>query len=70
MGAAKASIIPVFCHMPYIEYDLDYVIGLTEPKAIIIPDQFKNKNYIEMIKKVQEKHTCLEHIIVVSEHQL
>ena len=67
MGAAKASIIPVFCHMPYTEYDLDYVIGLTEPKAIIIPDQFKNKNYIEMIKKVQEKHTCLKHIIVVSD---
>ncbi|MGO4888381.1 class I adenylate-forming enzyme family protein [Anaerobacillus sp. MEB173] len=68
MGAAKASIVPVFCHMPYTEHDLDYVIGLTEAKAIVIPDTFKNKNYIELIDKVKEKHTCLEHVIVVSEN--
>jgi acyl-CoA synthetase (AMP-forming)/AMP-acid ligase II len=68
MGAAKARILPVFCHMPYTEYDLDYVVGLTEAKAIVIPDIFKNKNYIDLIKIVQEKHPCLKHIIVVSEN--
>ncbi|MFJ8066853.1 class I adenylate-forming enzyme family protein [Psychrobacillus sp. NPDC096426] len=67
MGAAKAGIIPVFCHMPYIEHDLDYIIGLTESKAMIIPDRFKNKDYIQMIKNLQEKHECLEHVIVVSD---
>jgi acyl-CoA synthetase (AMP-forming)/AMP-acid ligase II len=40
IGAAKARILPAFCHMPYTEHDLDYVIGLTEAKAIIIPDVF------------------------------
>ncbi|MFJ8066846.1 class I adenylate-forming enzyme family protein [Psychrobacillus sp. NPDC096426] len=69
MGAAKASILPVFCHMPYIEHDLDYVIGLTEAKAIVIPDSFNNKNYIDMIRSVQEKHPCLKHIIVVSDKE-
>ncbi|MGO4888365.1 class I adenylate-forming enzyme family protein [Anaerobacillus sp. MEB173] len=67
MGAAKASILPVFCHIPYTEHDLDYVVGLTEAKAIVIPDNFKNKNFIDLIKKVQEKHSCLKHIIVVSQ---
>lgn len=67
IGASKAGILPVFCHMPYTENDLDYVMGLTEAKAIVIPDSFKNKNFIEMIQKVKEKHSSLKHIIVVSE---
>jgi acyl-CoA synthetase (AMP-forming)/AMP-acid ligase II len=67
MGAAKASIIPVFCHMPYSAYDLDYVIGLTEAKAVIILDSYKKQNYIDLIKEVQEQQPCIEHIIVVSD---
>lgn len=67
MGAAKASIIPVMCHMPYTENDLDYVLELTRPKAVIIPDHFKNKNYVELLKNIQRRHSYLEHIMVVSE---
>jgi acyl-CoA synthetase (AMP-forming)/AMP-acid ligase II len=67
MGASKARIIPVFCHMPYNASDLDYVIGLTEAKAMIIMDTFRNQNYIELIEQVQKEHPCLEHIIVVSD---
>jgi acyl-CoA synthetase (AMP-forming)/AMP-acid ligase II len=69
MGAAKASILPVFCHMPYTEHDLDYVIGLTEAKAIIMVDSFKNQNQLDLIKNVQKKHECLQHIIVVSDQK-
>ena len=69
MGAAKASVLPVLCHLPYKEQDLDYVISLTKPKAIIIPDYFKNKNYLEMVFKLKERHACLKHIIVVSDEQ-
>jgi acyl-CoA synthetase (AMP-forming)/AMP-acid ligase II len=69
MGAVKASILPVLCHMPYTENDLDYVIGLTEAKAIVIQDRFRNRDYLEMIRKVKERHDCLEHIIVVSDQR-
>lgn len=69
LGAAKAGIIPVFCHMPYTATDLDYVIGLTESKAIIIPDSFRNQNYIDLIHQAQKIQPCLEHIIVVSDSQ-
>jgi acyl-CoA synthetase (AMP-forming)/AMP-acid ligase II len=69
MGAVKASILPVVCHMPYSEQDLDYVISLTEAKAIIIQDNFKNRNYLEMVKKVQKRHACLKYIIVISDNQ-
>jgi acyl-CoA synthetase (AMP-forming)/AMP-acid ligase II len=45
------------------------VVGLTDTKAIIIPDTYKNNNFIEAIEKVKAKHSCLEHIIVVSEER-
>lgn len=67
MGAAKAKILPVLCHLPYTEYDLEYIFELTEAKAIIIPDQFKNKNHLEIARKIKDKYPSLEHIIVVSE---
>ncbi|OUM92056.1 class I adenylate-forming enzyme family protein [Parageobacillus thermoglucosidasius] len=69
MGAAKVSILPVLCHMPYMEHDLDYVFSLTEAKAIVVMDKFRNRNYLEMIRKLKERHGCLEHIIVVSEQR-
>lgn len=65
MGAAKASILPVLCHMPYTEKDLDYIMELTESKAIFVPDQVKGRDYLQMARDLKE-HTSLEHIIVLS----
>ncbi|WP_169307948.1 AMP-binding protein [Kyrpidia tusciae] len=28
LGAAKANVLPVLCHMPYTEYDLEYIFEL------------------------------------------
>ena len=63
MGAAKAGILPVLCHMPYNEHDLDYVMNLTQAKAIIIPDVFKNRNYLEMIRNVKETTSLFSSIL-------
>lgn len=68
MGAAKASILPVLCHMPYKEHDLAYVMELTEPKAFIVPESVKNKDYVGTARSLKEKFACLEHIIVLSDH--
>ncbi|PWA11809.1 hypothetical protein DCC39_09215 [Pueribacillus theae] len=66
MGAAKAGILPVLCHIPYTAHDLDYVLELTEASALMIPDSFRNRNYLDMARQLKDKHTCLEHLIVVS----
>src|SRR5690625_97302 len=67
MGAAKAGVLPVLCHVPYTEHDLDYVMELTEAKAYVIVDQFRNRNFIDLAKSLRDQHACLQHVIVVSE---
>lgn len=67
MGAAKASILPVLCHMPYTEKDLDYIMELTEAKAIFVPDQVKGRDYVKMAEAIKERHECLDHIVVLSD---
>lgn len=67
MGAAKASILPVLCHVPYSKRDFDYIMELTEPKAVLIPDQIKDRNYLEMAETLKEEYACLENIIVLSD---
>lgn len=67
MGAAKVGILPVLCHVPYTEHDLNYVLELTEASAIVVVDQFRNRNFVTLATGLQEKHACLKHVIVVSE---
>lgn len=70
MGAAKAGILPVLCHVPYTEQDLDYVFQLTEPSAFVICDTFKKRNFVNLAKDMKNKHLSLNHLIVVSERQV
>lgn len=70
MGAAKTGILPVLCHVPYTKYDLDYIFDLTEASAIVIFDEFKGRDYVELAKSLQKDHVSLEHIIVVSDDEI
>ncbi|HET7657986.1 MAG TPA: AMP-binding protein, partial [Bacillales bacterium] len=67
MGAAKASILPVLCHLPYTNKDLDYIMELTDAKALVIPDKVKSRDYVQMALELKASHDCLNHIIVMSE---
>src|SRR5690625_2236685 len=40
---------------------------LTEAKAYVIVDQFRNRNFIDLAKSLRDQHACLQHVIVVSE---
>ncbi|HEU5140211.1 MAG TPA: class I adenylate-forming enzyme family protein [Bacillales bacterium] len=69
IGAAKASILPVLCHMPYTINDLDYVMKLTDAKALFVLDQVKDRNYLDTARELKEKHDSLEHIVVLSDQE-
>src|SRR5690625_4803431 len=67
MGAAKAGILPVLCHVPYTEHDLNYVFELTEASALIVFDEFRNRDFVKLATGMQKEHACLKHVIVVSD---
>lgn len=70
MGAAKAGVLPVLCHIPYTKHDLDYIFELTEASAFVVYEEFKNRNFVELAKSVQNENDCLKHVIVVSENEI
>ena len=65
LGISKIAAIPVLCHVPYNENDLDYVFSLTEAKGIIVRDQFNGNDFVSRAKKVQQTNPSLQHIIAV-----
>ncbi|HET7627278.1 MAG TPA: class I adenylate-forming enzyme family protein [Bacillales bacterium] len=67
IAAAKIRILPVLCHMPYTENDMNYILELTGARALFIPDQVKSRNYVEMARKLKQSHEQLEQIVVLSE---
>ncbi|HET7579492.1 MAG TPA: class I adenylate-forming enzyme family protein [Bacillales bacterium] len=66
IGAAKAGVLPVLCHLPYTVSDLNYIMELTEARAIFIPDRIKSRDYVQMAHELKEKHDCLDNIVVLS----
>lgn len=70
MGAAKASILPVLCHIPFTEHDMTYILELTEARALLIPDMIKQRDYVDMAYNLRQHFDCLEHIIVLSDKNI
>ncbi|HET7616347.1 MAG TPA: class I adenylate-forming enzyme family protein, partial [Bacillales bacterium] len=65
---AKASILPVLCHMPYTEKDLQYIMDLTDAKAIFIPGRVKDRDYVATARTLKKNNHCLEHLVVLSDN--
>ncbi|MCF7550790.1 class I adenylate-forming enzyme family protein [Pseudonocardia sp. WMMC193] len=65
MACARARIIPVFLHVVYDEHDLDYVLGLTEARALVVPASFKGREFVPLARTMRERIAGLEHLIVV-----
>lgn len=62
MGAVTCPIIPI-----YREKEVKFILSQTSAKAIFIPLEFRNHNYIETIENIKKDLPQLEHIIIVGE---
>jgi acyl-CoA synthetase (AMP-forming)/AMP-acid ligase II len=65
MACARARIIPVFLHVVYDEHDLDYVLNLTGARALVVPVDFKGREFVPLARTMRERVAVLEHLIVV-----
>ena len=61
IGAITSNVPHVFRHR-----EMSYVLGFTGAKAIVIPAQFRNFDYREMLRELREKLPRLEHVFVVA----
>ncbi|GAA2536147.1 MULTISPECIES: class I adenylate-forming enzyme family protein [Pseudonocardia] len=65
MACARVRIIPVFLHVVYDEHDLDYVLNLTEARALVVPASFNGRDFVPLARTMCERIAVLEHIVVV-----
>ncbi|WP_284035585.1 AMP-binding protein [Neobacillus sp. 114] len=62
IGAIINPLIPI-----YRDREIGYMVGLVESKMIVVPDQFRNFNYPDMINRLEHKWPALEHVYVIGE---
>lgn len=62
IGAITNPLIPI-----YREREISYMVGMVESKALIIPDTFRNFNYVQMVESLLPNWPFLETILVVGD---
>ncbi|WP_423801750.1 AMP-binding protein [Neobacillus sp. SAB-20_R2A] len=63
IGAIINPLIPI-----YRDREIGYMVSLAESKMIVIPDQFRNFNYPEMIERLCDKWSSMEHMFIVGDN--
>lgn len=58
-----ACVVPLA--MQWREHELDYVLGQTEAPAAIVRNEYQGFNHAAMMKRLQSKHSGLEHVIAI-----
>ncbi|USK72486.1 AMP-binding protein [Peribacillus asahii] len=62
MGAVTVPVVPI-----YREKELKFILQETKAKAIVIPANFRNHDYILTLQNIKSELPELEHIIVIGE---
>ncbi len=58
-----ACVVPLA--MQWRDHELDFVLGQTEARAVIVQGTYHGFNYTEMMKGLQSRHSRLQHIIAI-----
>ncbi len=67
LACEKAGIISIALMHVYRQAELIEILGRIEAKAVIIPWEYRNFNYYEMVKDIMPIVPSLKHIIVVGD---
>jgi len=52
--------------MPWRQFEIDYVLELTEPVVVIVPVEYNGFHYAKMMSELQGKHKSIKHLIVIN----
>lgn len=65
LGAVINSLTPI-----YRQKEVSFIMKLTESKVVVVPEIFRDFNYLEMMRELRPSLPSLEKIIVVSESNI
>ncbi len=64
LGSARIGVVPVFMHTPYRAYELEYILGLTEARGLLVPATYRRFDHLALARDVQQRLPTLRDIIV------
>lgn len=62
LGAITNPLVPI-----YRDREMDYMVKMTEAKMLVIPDQFRNFHYTEMVDRLRRDWPKMEQVFVLGE---
>jgi len=67
IAAERAGLISLTVY-PYMRHrELDYMVERTKAKAVVIPNIYRNFNYVEMFEELNEKHKTIKYFYLLDE---
>ncbi len=67
---ARLGAVTVPVVMPFRRHELDYILGLSDAVAAVIPWEYNKHNYLVMFQNLQNKHPQLRHLIVYGKEEV
>lgn len=65
LGAARAGVVPAFAHTPYRAFELEYILGLTEARGLVVPGTYRGTDHVALALGLAERLPSLGEVIVV-----
>ena len=67
IAAERAGLIALVAY-PYLrEKELDYMLERTQAEAVVCPFEYRNFNYLEMFRTLNQKHKCIKHFYLLED---
>ncbi|MEA2108084.1 MAG: class I adenylate-forming enzyme family protein [Pseudomonadota bacterium] len=67
IAAERAGLVALVAY-PYLrEKELDYMLERTQAEAVVCPFEYRNFNYLEMFKNLNQKHQCIKYYYLLEE---
>lgn len=63
IGAISNPLIPI-----YRDREIGYMVGMTESKMIVVPDNFRQFDYPAMVERLIYQWPSMKHVYVIGEH--
>ncbi|MGH9068360.1 MAG: AMP-binding protein, partial [Acidimicrobiales bacterium] len=65
LGAARLGVRSVFVHTPYRAYEMEYILGLTGARGLVVPARYRGTDHLALAEELRGRLDSLVDLIVV-----
>ena len=65
LGAVRAGVVPTLIHPPYRSFEMEYILGLTQARGVVVPGEYRGTDHVALARQVRTALPHLRDIVVV-----